>query len=200
MVHHVNEIAMSIAAAVTRQSAASMQRVQGSGSENGETATEIKHTAFPPGGIHGRPSVIVADDDRLIREILRFKLEFINQTVVLAENGDEAVTLASEMQASLIILDVKMPKLDGLLACMQIRKLSNYVQTPIVMLTSDDTERSKVAASYAGASMYVVKPFNSASLILTLSRFLLLDKATLNSIHDAAVRAAGGRVFTKMRT
>jgi CheY-like chemotaxis protein len=155
--------------------------------------------AFPLRDIHKPSAVIVADDDPLIRDILEATLEPITQTVVLASNGEEAVTLASGMQASLVILDVMMPTLDGLLACAQIRKLPGYAKTPIVMLTSDDTERSQTAASDAGATMYLVKPFGSASLMLTLSRFLPLDKATLNSIHDAAVRAAGGIIFTKMR-
>jgi len=68
------------------------------------------------------------------------------------------------------------------------------------MLTFDDTERSQTAASRAGATMFLVKPFGSAALMLALSRFLPIDNATLHSIHDTAVRAAGGRAFSKMRS
>ncbi len=154
----------------------------------------------PPSTISQPSGVIVADDDPVIRAILRTKLAAINQTAVLASNGQDAVMLASQMQASLVILDVMMPMLDGLRACAQLRRLPDYAETPIVMLTSDDTERSQTAASEAGATMFLVKPFAPASLMLTLSRFLPIDHATLDSIHDAAVRAAGGKTFTKMRS
>lgn len=144
--------------------------------------------------------VIVADDDPMIRSILQGKLQAIEQDVYLANNGLEAVTLASQMQASLVILDVKMPKLDGLAACERIRRLPGYQTTPIVMLTFQDTERAQIAASRAGASMFLVKPFGSAALMLALSRYLPLDDATQQAIHANAIRAAGGRVFAKVRS
>jgi two-component system chemotaxis response regulator CheY len=161
------------------------------------TAGALPAGGFLPGAVRKPSGVVVADDDLLIRDILQGELETINQTVVLASNGLEAVILASGMLASLVILDIKMPMLDGLLTCAQLRKLPDYAKTPIVMLTTDDTEKSQTAASNAGATMFLVKPFGAASLMLTLSRFLPLDDATLHSIHDAAVRAAGGRTFTK---
>ena len=144
--------------------------------------------------------IIVADDDFMIRELLRAKLEDIGQDVFLANNGQEAVALASRMQASLVMLDVAMPELDGFLACAQIRRLHGYADTPIVMLTIDDTERAQQAASRAGATMFLVKPFGSAALILALSRFLPIDDATLETIQANAVRAAGGKVFRKMHS
>jgi CheY-like chemotaxis protein len=144
--------------------------------------------------------VIVADDDSMIRSILKDKLEAIQQDVFLANNGLEAVELASRMQASLVILDVKMPKLDGLLACERIRKLPGYALTPIVMLTFQDTERAQKSASRAGATMFLVKPFGSAALMLALSRYLPINNTTQQAILDNAVRAAGGRVFAKMRS
>jgi CheY-like chemotaxis protein len=147
-----------------------------------------------------RSGVIVADDDPVIRSVLKARLESINQDVVLANNGREAVMLASGMLASLVILDVRMPRLDGLLACARIRKLPGYAETPIVMLTFDDTEQSQTTAARAGATIFLAKPFSTAGLMLTLSRFLPIDNATLQSIQTTAVRVAGGRAFTKMRS
>jgi DNA-binding response OmpR family regulator len=146
------------------------------------------------------PGVIVADDDPMIRDVLRATLEAIDQHVFLANDGLAAVILASKTQASLVMLDVEMPKLDGFLACAQIRRLHGYADTPIVMLTIDDTERAQQAAARAGATMFLVKPFGSAALMLTLSRFLLIDDGTLETIQVNAVRAAGGRVFRRMRS
>ena len=144
--------------------------------------------------------VIVADDDPLIRSVLRGRLEALNQDVWLANNGAEAVTLASRTRASLVILDVRMPKLSGLLACAEIRLLPGHANTPIVMLTFDDTKEAQAAASRAGATAFLVKPFGSASLMLALSRFLPIDGATRQAIRDTAVRAAGGGGFAKMRS
>ncbi len=147
-----------------------------------------------------KPSgVIVADDDPLIRSILKAKLEAIDQEVFLAHNGLEAVRLASQVQAAMVILDIKMPKLDGILACEQIRKMANYARTPIVMLTFDDTEQAQKSTSRAGATMFLVKPFGSAALMLALSRYLPIDERKIQEIHSAAVRAAGGKVFARMR-
>ncbi len=144
--------------------------------------------------------VIVADDDPLIRSILKANLEAFNQQVVLAYNGQEAVSLASKMDASLIILDIKMPKLDGVEACKQIRALPGYNLTPIVMLTFDDGPKAQSDASRAGATMFLVKPFGTASLMLALARFLPIDEKQQHEIHANAIRAAGGQVFSKMRS
>jgi CheY-like chemotaxis protein len=122
-------------------------------------------------------------------------LEAIDQDVVLATNGLEAVDLASSMAASLVILDVKMPELDGFQACVQVRKLPSYDRTPIVILTFDNGESAQSAASRAGATMFLVKPFTTASLMLALSRFLPISDAMQQRIHANAVRATGGRVF-----
>jgi len=122
-------------------------------------------------------------------------LEAIDQDVALAANGLEAVDLASATAAALIILDVKMPELDGFQACAQIRKLPGYERTPIVILNFDNGESAQSTASRAGATMFLVKPFTTASLMLALSRFLPISDATQQQIHANAVRATGGRVF-----
>ncbi len=124
-------------------------------------------------------------------------LEAIEQDVALATNGLEAVDLALSMAAALIILDVKMPKLDGFQTCTRIRKLPGYEHTPIVILTFDNGESSQSAASRAGATMFLVKPFTTASLMLALSRFLPISEAMQQRIHANAVRATGGRVFAE---
>jgi DNA-binding response OmpR family regulator len=144
--------------------------------------------------------IIIADDDPLIRNVLRAKLEEVGQDVFLAHNGLEAVSLTSRIQASLIILDVRMPKMDGLLTCAQIRRVPGFASTPIVMLTFDDSPRTQAAASRAGATTFLVKPFSTASLMLALSKFLLIDAATLQDIHATAARAVGGKAFAKMRS
>jgi two-component system, chemotaxis family, chemotaxis protein CheY len=117
--------------------------------------------------------------------------------VYQATNGAEAVALAAKLDASLIMLDIKMPRLDGLQACAQIRELPGYNRTPIVMLTFQDNSKAQVSASRAGATMFLIKPFGMATLMLALSRFLPIDEMTQKTIYADAVRATGGRVFLR---
>jgi CheY-like chemotaxis protein len=143
--------------------------------------------------------VIVADDDALIRSVLQVRLKAIHQDVLLANNGLEAVAIASRTQAALVLLDFKMPELDGIAACARIRALPGYANTPIVMLTLDDTERTQNEASQAGATALLHKPFGAASLMLTLSGYLAIDDNGMRGIYDNAVRASGGNVFARER-
>jgi CheY-like chemotaxis protein len=134
--------------------------------------------------------IIVADDDPVIRGILRTKLAAIGQDVFLAVDGEEAVALAQRMRAVVVILDLKMPRLNGLLACQRIRQLPGYEQTPIVILTSSDDEQVEAAATRVGATAFLTKPFRSGPLMEVLSRFLQMDAATLQAIRVSAARVA----------
>ena len=80
--------------------------------------------------------VIVADNDAIIRSILRSVLEGEGFTVLPGIDGFEAVDIARRTQASLVILDYKMPHMDGITACSEIRQLPGYAATPIVILTA----------------------------------------------------------------
>lgn len=125
-----------------------------------------------------RACAIVADDDPIVRGALRANLEWRTECdgrtmgVLQADNGQEAVRLASQVQASLVILDIRMPKLDGLAACACIRALAGYETTPIVILTLDGAARTRQCATEAGATMYLVKPFGARTLMLALSKLL----------------------------
>lgn len=144
--------------------------------------------------------ILIADDDPLILSFLRAKLESMGQKVFAANDGMEAVTLALQVRAALVILDVKMPKLDGILACARIRGLPGYSTIPIVMLSLDDTDRARAIASRAGASMFIEKPFGSEALMLAMSIFLPIDDVRRQAIHENAERAAGVETYTRVTT
>jgi CheY-like chemotaxis protein len=153
-------------------------------------------TAFKPAG------VIVADDDPIVRGILRARLEAIHQDVLLASDGMEAIALASRTRAALVILDIAMPRLDGILACGRIRQLPGYATTPIVMLTSNQTGRARDRAACSGATMFIEKPFDNASLMFALSGLLQIDDDPLRVIQEeaAAIRGTSLTMITKMRS
>ena len=133
--------------------------------------------------------VIVADNDSLIRSILRAMLGDVGQDVLLAGDGEEAVRFASRMEASLVILDLNMPRMNGLMACQTIRALPGYAATPIVVLTALDQSRAGAAAQRAGATVVLHKPFQPATLLQLLSPYLGLDPSTQARLRRGAAQA-----------
>jgi CheY-like chemotaxis protein len=135
--------------------------------------------------------VIVADDDPLIRSILRAKLEAIDMNVFLVSDGLEAVEYASRIHAALIILDLKMPRLNGLLACQRIRLLPGNEHTPIAILTSMQLKEAEAAATRVGATTYFTKPFRPALLLQALARYLPITDAARDLLRRSAEQASG---------
>src|ERR1700691_3534299 len=80
-------------------------------------------------------TVIVADNDSMMRGLLRTVLEQPGRTLLLCADGMEAVELAEQTLATLVLLDLRMPRMDGIEACRQIRELPRYATVPIVILT-----------------------------------------------------------------
>jgi CheY-like chemotaxis protein len=150
---------------------------------------------MPPTNVTG---IIVADDDGMIRSILRASFDALDLNVFLASDGLEAVELASRIQAALIILDLKMPRMNGMLACQQIRLLPGNAQTPIVILTSLKGKDAETAAARVGATAYFAKPFRPALLLQALSEFLPIDNVKREMIRHNADLANGivGAQFT----
>jgi len=104
------------------------------------------------------PLILIADDDKATRVLLRRVMEREGYKVVAAETGTEAVRLCQSVAADLILLDYIMPELDGVDACAQIRTLERYKATPVLMITSLDDDASIHRALVCGASDYVTKP------------------------------------------
>ena len=103
--------------------------------------------------------ILVAEDERDIRELIGFTLRFAGYEVVLANNGQEAVEKAPGEQPDLILLDVRMPKMTGYEAC---RELKNDPQTegiPVVFLSAKGQEGEIEEGLASGALEYIVKPF-----------------------------------------
>jgi two-component system chemotaxis response regulator CheY len=145
-------------------------------------------------------SVIVADNDALVRGVLRSVLIGVGQTVFLATCGEEALTCASRVHARLVLLDLNMPRLNGFLACEQLRRLPGYENTPIVILSAHDGERERDAAARVGMTLFLTKPFQPAVLLQSLSPYLDMDATTQKAILQAATRAReimplGGRIL-----
>ena len=101
--------------------------------------------------------ILVVDDEQVLVKGIKFNLEHEGYQVEVGYDGEQAVELAREGSFDLIILDLMMPKIDGLQACMRIREFSNV---PIIMLTARSEDTDKIIGFEYGADDYITKPFN----------------------------------------
>jgi two-component system, OmpR family, response regulator MprA len=121
-----------------------------------------------PPQTHSR--VLVVDDDRAVRESLRRSLEFNGYAVALASDGAEALASISGSAPDVVVMDVMMPRLDGLEATRALRKAGNDV--PILVLTARDAVGDRVEGLDAGADDYLTKPFALQELLARLRALL----------------------------
>lgn len=106
--------------------------------------------------------ILVVDDEKPILDIIKFNLTKEGYDVYTAEDGQEALDKVEEVLPDLIILDLMLPKVDGLEVAREVRK---KYEMPIIMVTAKDTELDKVLGLEMGADDYVTKPFSNRELI-----------------------------------
>jgi DNA-binding response OmpR family regulator len=102
-------------------------------------------------------TILLVDDEEAVRKVLTFPLERDGYTVVQAADGEEALARFGDQPVDLVVLDIMLPKLDGLEVCKQLRSRSSV---PIIMLTARDDELDKVVGLELGADDYITKPFS----------------------------------------
>ncbi len=122
-----------------------------------------------------RPVAIVADNDVVLRSVLRSLLARLGVEVLLATDGGEALALANAKQASLVVLDIDMPGGGGLAVCRALRTDPRYRDTPVAILTGFADEQLRIDSVNAGATVFLTKPFNPAELLRRLAYYLDLD-------------------------
>jgi len=120
--------------------------------------------------------ILIADDEPSVRSLVK-KLLSKNFTVLEANDGKEAINLALNEKPDLILMDIFMPKMDGLTACYTIKMNEATKEIPVVMLTAVDYElNKKLSQDIMGAHGYITKPFNSQELMNTIGQFLAVSK------------------------
>ncbi len=123
-----------------------------------------------------KKTILVVDDEKMIRNLLNINLTKEGYNVIEAVDGLEAVELATEKKPDLILLDVMIPKLDGLSVC---KRIKNTMNVPILMVTAKDSEVDKILGLELGADDYVTKPFSVRELIARI-------KANLRKIEASS--------------
>ena len=125
--------------------------------------------------------ILVVDDDRAVRESLRRSLSFNGYSVELAQDGVEALEAIAADRPDALVLDVMMPRLDGLEVCRHLRSTGDDL--PILVLTARDSVSERVAGLDAGADDYLPKPFALEELLARM-RALLRRRATPEETAD----------------
>jgi two-component system, chemotaxis family, chemotaxis protein CheY len=118
-----------------------------------------------------KKQILLVDDSGTVRNTL--KAMFTSQyEVAEASNGQEGLEMATANQFDLFILDVNMPIMDGITLTAELRKLSQYNRTPIIMLTTESRDRRKDEGKKAGATGWVIKPCDPAKLLSVVEKLI----------------------------
>ena len=116
--------------------------------------------------------VLVVDDSASMRNMVKATLVSAGHQVKDAENGEAALGLAKSGTFDAVITDLNMPVMDGITLVKELRGLSSYTYTPILLLTTESAGDKKMAGKEAGATGWLVKPFNPAKLLATVDKVL----------------------------
>jgi two-component system chemotaxis response regulator CheY len=117
-------------------------------------------------------SILAVDDSASMRQMVSFTLKSAGYDVVEASDGAQALSIAKARSVNLVITDVNMPNMDGISLIRELRSLSSYKFTPLLMLTTESSPEKKQEGKAAGATGWIVKPFNPEQLLNTVKKVL----------------------------
>ncbi|NYT40700.1 response regulator transcription factor [Sphingomonas sp. R-74633] len=116
--------------------------------------------------------IIIADDDEIVGEIARDALIAAGHGAGLVQDGAEALRVIKARRPDLVILDCNMPELSGVLLVQELRKMPDFADLPIMMLTGRRGDRDEELARFAGANDYLKKPFDPDELVFRVEEML----------------------------
>ncbi|WP_160679985.1 response regulator transcription factor [Clostridium sp. C8-1-8] len=132
-----------------------------------------------------KETILIVDDEKEIRDLVEIYLKNDGFKTIKASDGYEALKVLEENHVDLIVLDVMMPNLDGIGACMKIREERN---TPIIMLSAKSEDMDKIFGLTTGADDYLTKPFNPLELLARvksqLRRYIKLNNNSVPKVKD----------------
>jgi DNA-binding response OmpR family regulator len=139
-----------------------------------------------------RGRALVVEDEPHIRELVSLHLGLEGLSVVVAGDGEEALRLVADQPFDVVVLDLMLPKIDGLTVCRAIRRQGANGDVPILMLTARREETDKVLGLDSGADDYLTKPFGVRELVARVRALLRRPRASRSGPPAGEVIAAGG--------
>lgn len=116
--------------------------------------------------------ILAVDDSASMRDMVAFTLRTAGHEVVQAEDGKDALAEADRFHADLVLTDINMPHLDGISLTRELRGHQHYRLVPILILTTESSRERKLEGKAAGATGWIVKPFDPDTLLTTIDRLL----------------------------
>jgi two-component system chemotaxis response regulator CheY len=117
-------------------------------------------------------TILAVDDSASMRQMVTFTLKGAGYEVIDAVDGVDALNKAKQQAFNLVITDVNMPNMDGITLIAELRKLPNYKFSPLLMLTTESAPEKKQAGKAAGATGWIVKPFNPDQLLAIVKKVI----------------------------
>ena len=117
-------------------------------------------------------TILTVDDSTTMRQMIAFTLTQAGFKVLEAADGVDALEVARNQGADLVITDVNMPRMDGITLVRELRQVGTYKFTPILVLTTESTPEMKAKGKEAGATGWIVKPFSPEKLLETVNKVL----------------------------
>ena len=128
--------------------------------------------------MHTPPRILIVDDNETNRDILRTRLGPQGYELIEAGDGEEALAVARQHHPDLILLDVMMPKIDGIEVCRQLKSDAGMPFIPIILVTAKADSKDVVAGLEAGADEYLTKPIDQAALVARVKSMLRVKELT----------------------
>jgi DNA-binding response OmpR family regulator len=144
-----------------------------------------------------RPTVLLVDDEESVQKVLTYPLEREGYRVVQARDGEEALELYRAEPVDLVVLDLMLPRVDGLAVCRSLREARSTV--PIIMLTARGDEGDKVLGLELGADDYITKPFSIREFMSRVRALLRRAQLPPQTVGDQVVEADGLRIDAARR-
>src|SRR5690348_2098090 len=135
--------------------------------------------------MHNPPRILIVDDNETNRDILVTRLALHGYELIQAADGEEALTSTRENRPDLVLLDVMMPKIDGIEVCRQLKKDESLPFTPIILVTAKADGKDVVAGLEAGADEYLTKPVDQLALVARVKSVLRIKE-----LHDRVAAQA----------
>ena len=117
-------------------------------------------------------TILTVDDTASMRQMISFTLHSVGHEVIQASDGQEALKVIEGKKVDLVIADLNMPNMDGITLLKSLRALADYKFTPILMLTTESQEAKRQQGKIAGATGWIVKPFNPEQLLTVVKKVL----------------------------
>ena len=117
-------------------------------------------------------TILTVDDTASMRQMISFTLHSVGHEVIQAADGKEALKVLEGKKVDLVIADINMPNMDGITLLKSLRALADYKFTPILMLTTESQETNRQQGKVAGATGWIVKPFNPEQLLNVVKKVL----------------------------